>query len=123
MLRRYSLMLGLTAAAALPKMNRYIRPPRRTRIGLTGAFGGWITIVVGVKPMSVSIRTGMYELKNVSSTFFAEAPAGRPRRTTAGSMTTRRRMTGFDRRRSRRATRVRPGLAVRPWAERSTHDR
>src|SRR5215217_5869621 len=75
----YSLAVGPTAAAALPKMYRYLRPPTRTVIGTTRSPRGYIANVVGVKPMRWSTRLGMSELKKVSWTCCAEAVVGASR--------------------------------------------
>ena len=68
---------GPTAAAALPKMYRYVRPPTRTVIGTTRCPRGWMANVVGVKPMRWSTRLGMTELKKVSSTALCGGRGGR----------------------------------------------
>src|SRR5919106_1449640 len=86
------LALGPTAAAALPKVYLYLRPPTRTVIGATRWPAGWMANVVGVKPIRWSTRLGMTELKNVSSTRCADAVAGASRKaatTRAGQRTYR----------------------------------
>src|SRR5918992_5482681 len=74
------LAVGPTAAAALPKVYRYLRPPTRTVIGATRWPTGWMANVVGMKPIRWSTRLGMTELKKVSSTRCADAVAGASRK-------------------------------------------